>query len=47
MKKYLNIFICLLISFSFFANASTLQKAAQGDVDSQYQLGEMYYSGTG
>jgi TPR repeat protein len=47
MKKHLNIFICLFISFSFFANAATLQKAAQGEVDSQYQLGEMYYSGAG
>lgn len=47
MKKSLNIFICLVMSFSFFANASTLQKAEQGEVDSQYQLAEMYYSGAG
>jgi uncharacterized protein len=47
MKKYLNILIYLFMSFSLFANASTLQKAEEGDLDAQYQLGEMYYSGTG
>ncbi|HEY5715449.1 MAG TPA: tetratricopeptide repeat protein [Psychromonas sp.] len=47
MKKFFKIFIYLTMSFSFFANASTLQKAEQGEVDAQYQLGEMYYSGTG
>lgn len=47
MKKFLNLFMCLFMTFSFFANASTLQKAEQGEVDSQYELGEMYYTGTG
>ncbi|MFT7054027.1 MAG: TPR repeat protein [Psychromonas sp.] len=47
MKKLLNISICLFMSLSVFANASTLQKAEQGEIDSQYQLGEMYYSGAG
>ena len=47
MKKRFNIFIYLIMSFSVFANAATLEKAEQGEIDSQYQLGEMYYSGTG
>jgi TPR repeat protein len=48
MKKHLNIFICLFISFSFFANAATLQKAAQqGDSKAQFKLGLIYFIGEG